>query len=532
MSETKWKSQLFSEEQNEKNKNILAFNMKNRIKKVKNKIDDIEPFETIYDKKEEGEKKEEGVDIDEGENVKEGMFTRGEFTGYDWDDPKHVGIGKHLGGSISDIIQKVYDYMVYIVKLTTDKVVEESGDSGRHLKKNKRVVRKYVGLFYCLPLALFATYNWYYITTFRNVLDDERTFPGKFLTQRTKIDPKTNKKVYKGLSDDFIEKCELGGVTGIVFNILYYFFEYAIKIFDEFNYGLLEYLPELITENLGRTITFLFLFFIILNLFYFSAEFVKDMFISLLTGEGLGVFSGILIAYIFFKIAGSAFGSEPNKHYFSDWKWVSSTLAPAGIAAVPIIGVFLVVNLLRALVVGSMTLFITPILIGLSVICYSFLAIGIFERNNFSNTLKEIEKECVKDYKVRATSYCKPYTLWDWLVFITFTLLKFLYDSLLSTCYIAMLVTAIVDYNSNIKGEGVKTNLILYSAAVLLLVLGIWFNKLASTTNKNLKEAGLLEKPKKFEFDETNVNINGEDLIQKINKDVEELNNATVKNIF
>ena len=90
----------------------------------------------------------------------------------------------------------------------------------------------------------------------------------------------------------------------------------------------------------------------------------------------------------------------------------------------------------------------------------------------------------------------------------------------------------ICDYNSNIKGDGVKTNLILYSAAVLLLVLGIWFNKLASTTNKNLKEAGLLEKPKKFDFDESNVNINGENLIQKINKDVEELNNATVKNIF
>lgn len=529
MSETKWKSQLFSEEKNEKNKNILAFNMKNRIKKVKNKIDDIEPFETIYEK--EKEKEEEG--IDEGENIKEGMFNKDEFTGYDWDDPKHLGIGDKVGGSLTDIIQKMYDKMVYIVKYTTDKVVEGSGDSGSNLKNNKKVVRKYVGLFYCLPLALFATYNWYYITTFRNVLDNERSFPGKFLTQRTKIDPITNKKVYRGLSDDFLEKCDEGGFTGIVFNILYYFFEYAIKIFDEFNYGLLDYLPKKITENLGSTVTFLFLFFMILNLFYFSAEFVKDMFISLLTGKGLGVLSGFLLAYIFFKIAGSAFGSEPNKHYFSDWKWVSSTFSPAGIAAVPIIGVFLMVNLLRAIIVGSMTLFITPILIGLSVICYSFFAIGIFEIKNFSNALKEIDEECVKDYKVRVTSYCKPYTVWDWFVFIIFTLLKFLYDSLLSTSYIAMLVTAIVDYNSNIKGDDVKTNLTLYSAAVLLLVLGIWFNKLASTTNKNLKEAGLLEKPKKFDFDENNVNnINGEDLIQKINKDVEELNNATVKNIF
>lgn len=530
MSDSKWKSQLFSEEKTENNKNILAFNMKNRIKKVKNKIDNIEPFETINEKRE--EEKEGGVDVDKDENVKEGMFSKGEFTGYDWDDPEHIGGLDNVGGGIADVIERVYQACIFVVNYTTDKVVKGSGKSGskKDLKHNKKVVKKYVGLFYCLPLALFAAYNWYYITTFRSVLDNQRSVPGKYLTQRKKLDKNTGKMVYRGLSDDFIDKCEAGGFTGIIFNILYFFFEYTIKIFDEFNYTFLEYVPKKISENLGTTITFVFLFFVLLIILYFAAEVVKDMFISLLTGSGIGVLSGLLLGYVILKIGSTVFGSEPNKHFFSDWVWLGKTFASSGIFAFLILGFFLVINLLRAIVVGSLTLFWTPVIIGISILFYSFFSIAIFS-DKYKKTIKEIDDECVKDYKVRVTSYCKPYTLWDWIVFIILTFCKFLYDSLLSSSYIAMLVTAIIDYNSNIKG-GVKANLIAYSAAVLFLALAAWFNTLSKTLNENLKEAGLMEKPKEFKFDETDINMKGEDLIQKINKDVENLNKATVKNIF
>ena len=182
MSETKWKSQLFSEPNTKNNNNILTFNMKNRIKKVKNKIDNIEPFETIYDTKN-NENENENVAI-ENDNLKEGMFARDEFTGYDWDDPTGSKNTSGLTGTLADFIQKFYDYAVLLVTYTTDKVVEGSGDSGKHLKYNKKIVRKYVGLFYCIPFALFSTYNWYYITTFRDLIDNQRTLPAKYLTQR------------------------------------------------------------------------------------------------------------------------------------------------------------------------------------------------------------------------------------------------------------------------------------------------------------------------------------------------------------
>lgn len=528
MSETKWKSQLFSEHNTKKNDNILTFNMKNRIKKVKNKIDNIEPFETIYDKETENEN--ENVTI-EDDNLREGMFAKDEFTGYDWDDPTGVTGRDSFFARLGNFIQELYDYSVFIVTYTTDKVVEGSGGSGKHLKYNKKIVRKYVGLFYCLPLAFFAAYNWYYITTFRNVVDDQRTLPAKFLTQRKNKDGSS-----RGLLDDMKDNCTGYSFSSSIWCIVYFFFEYTVRIFDEFNSVFLDWLPELISKRLGTTVTFICLFLFLLNLFYFSGEVVKDMFISVLTGKGFGVGAGLLIGYIFIKIVGTMlpipYVNNPNDHYFSDFTWVGKTFSPAGIMGALVIGFFFVINILRAFIVGSLTLFWVPLLIGASVFCYSFLSIGVFA-DKFTRAFKEIDEECVKDYKVKNATVCNPYSVWDWIVFIITTMFKSFYDTLLTSSYILMLFTAMADYKINIKGEKVKTNLISYTFVILLFALAAWWHTFSKTIDKNLKEAGLLEKTKTFIFDDKEMNT-GTDLLSKINQDVEQLNKTadTVNNLF
>tara|TARA_B100001287_G_scaffold135673_1_gene114126 strand:- start:1035 stop:2624 length:1590 start_codon:yes stop_codon:yes gene_type:complete len=529
MSETKWKSQLFSEPNTKNNNNILTFNMKNRIKKVKNKIDNIEPFETIYDTKKNNENENENENVTvEDDNLKEGMFTRDEFTGYDWDDPTGTSGRKGLAGSLADFIQTIYDYSVFIVTYTTDKVVEGSGGSRKNLKHNKKIVRKYVGLFYCLPLALFSAYNWYYITTFRNVVDNERTLPAKYLTQR-----KNKDGTKRGLSDDLRDLCEKPSFSGLVGCVVYFFFEYVVKIFDEFNSVFLDWLPELISKQLGTTVTFICLFLFLLNLFYYSAEVVKDMFISILTGKGFGIASSLLLVYIIIKIIGTMLPiSNPNEHYFSDWIWLGQTFSTSGIMGGLVLGFFLVINLLRAFVVGTITVFWVPIFIGMSILCYSFLSIPLFA-DKFSRAFTEIDEECVKDYKVKHSSVCNPYTLWDWIVFFISTMVKSFYDTLFASSNILVFLAAITDYSMNIKGQTIKSNLIAYTSVFLVFALAVWFHKFSKTVSNNLKDAGVYEKKDKtFMFDEKQ--ITGQDLLSKINKDVEQLNKTSesINNLF
>lgn len=111
---TKWKSELFSNEKmkNKINKNIDIHQIEEKIKNIKN-INNIEPFETI----------------DMNENLKEGfgIFTRDEFTGYDYDDPEHKGNLPDIVGSLTDIIDDIYDSFVYLITLTARYTVEAAG---------------------------------------------------------------------------------------------------------------------------------------------------------------------------------------------------------------------------------------------------------------------------------------------------------------------------------------------------------------------------------------------------------------------
>ena len=79
----------------------------------------------------------------------------------------------------------------------------------------------------------------------------------------------------------------------------------------------------------------------------------------------------------------------------------------------------------------------------------------------------------------------------------------------------------------------IKSNLIAYTSVFLVFALAVWFHKFSKTVSNNLKEAGVYEKKDKtFMFDEKQ--ITGQDLLSKINKDVEQLNKTSesINNLF
>ncbi len=531
MTETKWKSQLFSEHNTKNNKNILTFNMNNKIKNIKNKnknIDNIESFKTINDN--------DNVSIDDNDNIKEGLFDRDEFTGYDWDDPRHIGLVTDGPGTVGDIIQDIYDASVYFLSYTSRGILKKSGektpdpslpadhDTVIKYKDNLKIVRKYVAICFCLITAYFSTYNLYFATTYRNPIDTRRSIIIEYLTEQ-----KTKSGKFHGLSEVIYDKCNSNSITGILYSIIYFFFEYVFKIYDGFNVTFLDVIPTYISSTFGKIFTFIAIFSFLFIAYFYAAEQTKDLFISLTTGSGFGILSALLILYVILIIGASMFGEDPNKHYFSDWEWVTKTAATSGgFGGALVIGFFICINVLRALLVGAITLFWVPIIIGFTIIFYSFFSIlflgDSMSLNGILKTINNIDKDCVNDYKVKFNDICDQYTVYDWIKFMFLTLFKFLFDSILQTSLIVSLFTGIYDFYSNINGSKVKNNLIAYASITIFSLLTLWFSKLAFVTNSNLKDAGFLEINKTdFEFDEVKLDKTNDDLLYSINKQVKEL---------
>ena len=83
-------------------------------------------------------------------------------------------------GGFTDMIQEIYDASVYFITYTSETVVDKSGDEDakkkdeEEFKHNVTIVRKYVGMVFCLIASYYSVYNWYYITTYRNEVDGKR----------------------------------------------------------------------------------------------------------------------------------------------------------------------------------------------------------------------------------------------------------------------------------------------------------------------------------------------------------------------
>lgn len=563
---TKWKSELFSNEKmkNEINKNIDIHQLQEKIKNIKN-INNIEPFETI--------------EFDENNNLKEGLFERDEFTGYDYDDPVHVGNLSNISGSITDFIDKIYDNITYLITLTATYTVDSAsgkGDKGgndptkdeptvydgtnaynpsgpytgdgpytppqsfdegfenieitadpvntestgginineeentfmngfsedgsdKRSKKqqeedrenNIKVVRKYVALFFCLSIAYFATFNWYFLTT---LVGPDGKVNDYINTLRQNKDIKTDE--YPSLSSFFFKKQGTSENPNLFFIIIYFFFGISFKVLDHVNYLFIQLMPNMVTNNVGKLVTFLFLYVLIVLIFYYFADFMKDWLKSLLTGKGYGILSTLLTFYILGVCAMTFFSDRPWDHYVSNFTDVLSTSAQGGIMGSVYMGVMIVINLLRYCLMAAVTISTLPILLALAIIFYSFFSILFLGDKGIASTFKDIFSDCTENFKStkfsdqdkgNTTSIIK----W-WLIFILMLICDFFFHGLLNIAYVFVFGIAIIDYLEHITGKNTRDSLIQITSLVLGIAGFFVFGIFKSVASNKMIEAGFV----------------------------------------
>lgn len=525
---TKWNSNIFRNQKTNNNNNIRKASNKNKTKDN----DTNEYLENLYDNPD-----DKGYDIKD-DNLQEGIFDYGEFTGYGWNDPEYKGIFDLFKGGLADGVEAIYQQCIMLLTLISTFVVEkcdtqeEENKKGNKYEKDKeqniKIVRKYVAQFFCILISSYAVYNWYFITTFRDPIDKKRLSIVDFLVNRKRSDGER-----KLLIDDLNDKKNAAGFTGIFFSIIFFFFEYTVNFVDDFNILFLDYIPNTISNVFGRPITFVFIFFILTMVFYNYIENIKDNIKSMLQGTLLA-FAGIVLFYILLKIGRNLF-SDPGKHYFTDFIKLYEATAPSGaIGLALVIPFFFILNFVRVLLITGISMFTIPIVLAITIIFFSFFSIILFSNYSFFDTFKKIDLDCIEDFKSDKFDFCTD-TIGQmkfWAQFFLKTIFgDFLYFSLITTFLLIVFITAAFDYKNNIQGSALKTNLLNYSYILIFVTLLMLVNQLGTRFDLKLKEAGLFasKKGKEFDFDESKLSDN---VLDVINKKVENLNNAQVQNVF
>lgn len=528
---TKWNSNIFRNQKTNNNNNIKKASKKNKDKTKDNKNTN-EYLENLYDIPE-----DQGYDI-EDDNLQEGIFEYGEFTGYGWNDPEYKGVFDMLQGGLADGVEAIYQQCILFLTLISTFVVDkcdtqdEEDKKGKKYekdkKKNIKIVRKYVAQFFCVIISSYAVYNWYFVSTFRDPVDNKRLPIVDFLVNRKKPDGER-----KLLIDDLNEKKNTGGFTGIIFSIIFFFFEYTVMFFDDFNIIFLDYLPNTISKVFGRPITFVFIFFFLTMIFYNYIENIKDNIKAMLQGTLLA-FAGLVLVYILLKI-GRNFFSNPNEHYFSDFFKLYEKTVPSGpIGLALIMPFFLILNIIRVLILIGISMFTIPVVLAFAIIFFSFFSIILFSNYKFFDTFKRIDLDCIEDFKSDKFDFCTDTfgQMKFWAQFFLKTIFgDFLYFSLVSISLLIIFVMAAYDYRDNIQGPALKNNLLNYSYILIFITFLIITNQLGTRVDLKLKEAGIFasKKGKEFEFDESKLSDN---VLDVINQKVEKLNNSQVENVF
>ena len=512
---TKWNSNLFSNENTEKNKNIDVLKMNNRIDNIKN-IEEIEGFSTVYDKELE---EKDNVEVDENDNIKEGLFAKCEFTGYDWEDPEADMEGLGIFEGIADVIDIIYDKCTYyITKLARDIVINTRGNDDTDEKReehNVQIVRKYIAYLISIILSTIAVFNWYFVTAF-TYEDDKRIKIVDFL-----INNKIADIFYKAQSD---YSNKLKALLAIP---IFFVFEYVMLFYDDFNQIFLKIIPNYFVSVFGKQLWFVVLFIMLINVFYYSGSYARDFFKSLFTGkifssEGITTFSVGIIIYIVLRIIQNYTSSSPNTHYLSDFNWVLTTFGSGGIAGALGIMIFVLINVFRIMMIFLITITHIPALIGLTILFYSFFPILIFGNIDMFNIYKKINKECSNDFTPKKKTYSDSYEISDWIDFYFFTGVDFIYKSLFTLFILIFAMSAGFDFYNNIKGQDLKTNLTAFSIMTSIIALILLINSLSNIGKKNLQK-GNLEEPNNegFEFDPT---VSGEFKNENKNNNMENIN--------
>jgi len=249
----------------------------------------------------------------------------------------------------------------------------------------------------------------------------------------------------------------------------------------------------------------LFLYVLLVYIFYYFAEVMKDWLKSLLTGEGFGILTSVMTIYILGVCCTVFFSDKPWKeNYVSDFSEAINTAATGGIAGAVYMGTVLVVNILRYILMAAVTIGTLPVLLGVVIIFYSFFSILILGDKGITRTFKDIFSDCTENFK--ATSYAdqetgNSFSMIKWyFIFILMLISDFSFHALLNIAYIFVFGLAIIDYLTNIKGDQTRNTLIQITSIVLAFAGFFLFGIFKSVASNKIQEAGLESlSPKHFE---------------------------------
>jgi len=186
---------------------------------------------------------------------------------------------------------------------------------------------------------------------------------------------------------------------------------------------------------------------------------------------------------------------------------------------------------------------VLPILWAFAIIFFCFLIIPIdsgFNIGEIMSKFDDIINDCLTDFKHDKRSDCdENMSIGQTIIFILKVIFHFIFKNLLPVSYISIFVIAICDYIYNINNIGLKNMLIGATTGIIFVAVFILSNSGFESIRENLMQANLksnffnvneTDLFKKYEFDISKL-PSGDEALEKINKDIAELNKTRTKNI-
>ena len=436
---------------------------KNPNKNLKNKnYKNIELFDNIYDKvlyedneekqnenqpEEENTKTNNGGKIIEGLESKDGVF---HFHSDEWDgygDGINDDAGNHKmedpRNILINFINYIYDFITYFEYILSYEITKLLSGNEFH-DEDVDVLKKYITWFLSIVFSCFFVYNWYYITFYRNSINQKIQIP-EF--SRKKLSEYAQSNYILNVLEDYVK-----------FSV--FFPEYFQKIF-------IVQIPDLINDILNPCFSFILLFYFIIYFLYNYSSIMRQFFIDIINVNTNNWLVDIfyLFTFVLFLLD---FVSIDITTFIKPKKMIS--LIESKIPFVQI--TYYIKILIYFLIVMMISPFLAGMMIFLLFICISFFAILIFSNNDgFFNVISYINEytETIKK-KIRKETDCEPLTFFEKIINYINIAFEFIYQYVFQSAFVFMILWSFYDYTHNILSETLKYCLISINIAIVSFI--------------------------------------------------------------
>ena len=471
--ETKWKTKTFSKDNNNNiienletitkkdtktdennDTEIIIQKMKKINKKKRTNYKNIEELDNIYD--EQPETKKSKKKMENNDNVQENLQENNTEPGKEnlqEKDPSKEGFKEELSNqkckqsALSNFFSKIRYYIGLLNKLlfgnidkTLSNIIGGIYDMGDKRARSRNgdinIIKNQAYYILSIPVTLFVTYNWVFITIYRE----------------------GGQKINTDLDFEFIES---------FIPLLKFFFYYLAVPTFIFNKIVLKDAPSIIEFSkrfkpmdilLTSMLLFLVIIFIIANVVCNYSTKIKNTFFGYIGGSTRAnpSLTNMLYGIILFSMLMSLFPTNVSDTVSSYFNLITAPVS--------------------TLFGGLFKLIFTMINIGIAgifllgyIIIHSFFAIPIYSTTDFKTTIQNINEFLYNSVKNIGMNECPPNTM-AWWIKILKILLEIIYKCLYEFIFVLFFFIGLITYLFRLK-SGI--NKMLFSVINLLIISGI-----------------------------------------------------------